>query len=42
VIIGGVFWLRGLTIKEHLATRNPVTGTAYYLTPPLFAGMPSW
>jgi hypothetical protein len=35
-----VLWLRGLTIKECLASLDPVTGTAYYLTLALFAVMP--
>lgn len=35
-----VLWLRGLTIKEYLATRDPVSGTAYYIMLALFAFMP--
>ena len=35
-----VLWLRGLTIEEYLAGRDPVSGTAYYLMLVLFAVMP--
>ena len=28
---GFVLWLRGLSIREYLATRDPVSGTVYYL-----------
>ena len=28
---GLVLWLRGLSIKEYLATRDPVSGTVYYV-----------
>lgn len=35
-----VLWLRGLTIDEYLAGRDPVSATAYYLTLALFAVMP--
>jgi hypothetical protein len=37
---GLVHWLRGLSIREYLATRNPVSGTVYYLLLGLFAVMP--
>lgn len=37
---GLVLWLRGLTIRDHLATRDPVSGTVYYLLLALFAVMP--
>ena len=33
-------WLRGLSIKEYLATRDPVSGTVYYVMLGLFAVMP--
>ena len=29
---GFVLWIRGLSIKEYFATRDPVSGTAYYTT----------
>jgi hypothetical protein len=32
--------LRGLSIREYLATRDPVSGTAYYLMLVVFALMP--
>ncbi len=28
---GLVLWLRGLSIREYLATRDPVSGTIYYV-----------
>lgn len=38
--LGLVSWLRGLSIKEYLATRDPVSGAAYYMALGLFATMP--
>ena len=35
-----VLWLRGMSINEYLATRDPVSGTAYYLSLAVFAIMP--
>ena len=35
-----VLWLRGLSIREYLAGRDPVAGTVYYLTLGAFAIMP--
>jgi hypothetical protein len=35
-----VLWLRGLSISEYLATRDPVSGTVYYLMLVVFALMP--
>jgi hypothetical protein len=35
-----VLWLRGLSIREYLATRDPVSGTVYYLILGMFAIMP--
>jgi hypothetical protein len=35
-----VLWLRGLSIREYLATRDPVSGTVYYLMLGVFAVMP--
>ena len=35
-----VFWLRGLTMGEYLATRDPVSGTVYYSLLVVFANMP--
>ena len=37
---GLVLWLRGLSIKEYLATRDPVSGTVYYVMLGVFAAMP--
>lgn len=37
---GFVLWLRGLSIKEYLATRDPVSGTVYYVLLGVFAIMP--
>ena len=37
---GFVLWLRGLSIKEYLATRDPVSGTGYYLMLGVFAVLP--
>lgn len=37
---GFVRWLRGLPIKEYLATRDPVSGTVYYLMLVIYAVMP--
>jgi hypothetical protein len=37
---GVVLWIRGLTIKEHFATRDPLAGVAYYLLLIVFAIMP--
>ncbi len=35
-----VLWLRGLTIGEYLASRDPVAGTAYIVMLGVFAVMP--
>jgi hypothetical protein len=35
-----VLWLRGMTLAEYFATRDPVSGTAYYATLVAFAVMP--
>ena len=37
---GFVLWIRGLSIRDYLATRDPVSGTVYYLTLVAFALMP--
>ena len=37
---GFVLWIRGLSIKEYFATRDPVSGAAYYLLLLVFAIMP--
>jgi hypothetical protein len=37
---GLVHWLRGLSIREYLATRDPVSGTVYYGMLGVFAIMP--
>ncbi len=35
-----VLWLRGMTLAEYFATRDPVSGTAYYAALAAFAVMP--
>lgn len=35
-----VLWLRGLTIREYFASRDPVSGTVYFLLLGIFALMP--
>lgn len=35
-----VLWIRGLTIREYWATRDPVSGTVYVISLVLFALMP--
>ncbi|HYL99360.1 MAG TPA: hypothetical protein VEZ90_10430 [Blastocatellia bacterium] len=35
-----VLWLRGLSIRQYLATRDPVSGTAYYAALAVFAVLP--
>jgi hypothetical protein len=35
-----MFWLRGLSIREYLASRDPVSGTVYYVMLGVFAIMP--
>jgi len=37
---GFVLWIRGLSIKEYFATRDRVSGAAYYLLLMVFAIMP--
>jgi hypothetical protein len=37
---GLVLWLRGLSVREYLATREPVSGTVYYVMLGTFAIMP--
>jgi hypothetical protein len=37
---GLVLWLRRLSIREYLATRDPVSGTVYYMMLGVFAIMP--
>ncbi len=37
---GLVLWLRGISIREYLATRDPVSGTVYYAMLGLFGLMP--
>jgi hypothetical protein len=38
--LAGVLWLRGLSIAEYVATRDPVSGSVYVALLVLFAGMP--
>ena len=40
VEFGFVLWIRSLSIKEYFATRDPVSGAAYYLLLVVFAIMP--
>jgi hypothetical protein len=35
-----VLWLRGLSISEYLASRDPVSGTVYYMMLGVFCVMP--
>ena len=35
-----VLWLRGLSIREYLASRDPVSGTVYYVMLGVFCIMP--
>ena len=35
-----VLWLRGLTLRQYLADRDPVAGSVYYAALVLFAVMP--
>lgn len=35
-----VLWLRGLSMRQYFAGRDPVTGTVYYVALGLFAVMP--
>ena len=37
---GLMLWLRRLSIREYLATRDPVSGTVYYAMLVVFAVMP--
>jgi len=35
-----VLWLRGLSVSEYLASRDPVSGTVYYVMLGVLAMMP--
>jgi hypothetical protein len=35
-----VLWLRGMSIREYLVTRDPISGTAYLIALGIFAVMP--
>ena len=35
-----VLWLRGMSIREYLANRDPVAGTVYYVMLAVFTVMP--
>jgi hypothetical protein len=37
---GSVFWIRALSIRDYVATRDPLSGTVYYLALVVFAIMP--
>ena len=39
---GFVLRLRGISIGQYLASRDPVAGTLYYLMLVVFALMPLW
>lgn len=39
---GLVLTLRGLTVHEYIASRDPVSGTAYYMALVVFAAMPEY
>jgi hypothetical protein len=38
--LGFVLWLRGTTIREYIASRDPVAGTVYIVMLGIFAVMP--
>lgn len=38
--LGFVLWLRGMTIREYIASRDPVAGTVYIVMLGVFAVMP--
>jgi hypothetical protein len=38
----GVLWLRGLTLREYVASRDPVSGAVYYLLLAIFGCMPAF
>jgi hypothetical protein len=35
-----VLWLRGISIRQYFATRDPIAGTVYYITLGAFAVIP--
>lgn len=35
-----VLWLRGMSVREYFASRDPLSGTVYYATLAVFAAMP--
>ena len=37
---GFVLWVRGLTIQQYLLTRDPISGTVYFMTLGVFAVIP--
>lgn len=37
---GFVLWVRGLTIQQYWVTRDPISGTVYFMTLGVFAVMP--
>jgi type IV secretory pathway TrbD component len=37
---GLVLWLRGMSIREYFASRDPVAGTVYYVMLGVFGVMP--
>jgi len=38
--LGLALWVRGMTIRGYFETRDPVSGTAYFLTLAAFAVVP--
>ena len=38
---GFVLWVRGLTIREYWESRDPVSGTAYFIALAMFAAIPA-
>lgn len=37
-----VLWVRGLTVSDFLATRDPIAAAFYYIAVAIFAGMPAF
>ncbi len=38
--LGFTLWLRGLTVRQYLASRDPVSGTVYFVLLGVFAVLP--
>lgn len=39
---GFVLWLRGISLRQYVGTRDPVAGTLYYIMLGVYALMPLW